>query len=133
MAESLTVRGTNVTKRNPFVVFVLSIVTFGIYYCVWYYKINRELRDAAGIDVSPFIALVAVTIGWLIIVPPFVSWYRTFERIREAQRTAGATGEASSVLGFILYVVGVFFLPVEVIYAQDELNKAWSAGALAQR
>ncbi len=134
MAESLTVGETNVTKRNPFVVFVLSIVTFGIYYCVWYYKINRELRDAAGIDVSPFIALVAVTIGWLIIVPPFVSWYRTFERIREAQRTAGVTGEASSVLGFILYVVGVFFLPVEVIYAQDELNKAWSAtGALSQR
>lgn len=126
MTETIAVRGTTVKKRNPFLVFVLSIVTFGIYYCVWYYKINRELRDAAGIDVSPFVALLAVTIGWLIIVPPFVSWYRTFERIREAQRQAGVA-EASSVLGFILYIVAVFFLPVEVIYAQDELNRAWSA------
>jgi hypothetical protein len=30
-------------------------------------------------------------------------------------------------LGFILYVIAVFFLPVEVIYAQDELNKVWRA------
>jgi uncharacterized membrane protein YidH (DUF202 family) len=132
MAETISVRGTTVKKRNPFLVFVWSIVTFGIYSCVWYYKVNREMRDAAGIDVSPFIALIAITIGWVIIVPPFVSWYRTFERIREAQRRAGVTSEASSVLGFILYVVGVFFLPVEVIYAQDELNKVWSTGALSQ-
>jgi uncharacterized membrane protein YidH (DUF202 family) len=132
MAERLEVGGTSVKNRNPFLVFVWSIVTFGIYYCVWYYKVNRELRDAAGIDVSPFIALVAVTVGWLIIVPPFVSWYRTFERIREAQVTAGVMTAVNSVLGFILYVVGVFFLPVEVIYAQDELNKVWRARAAAQ-
>jgi len=108
-------------------VFLLSLVTLGIYYCVWYYKINRELRDAAGIDVSPFVALVAITVGWLVIVPPFVSWYRTFERIVAAQRTAGTSGEANPILGFILYVIAVFMLPVEVIYAQDELNKMWRA------
>jgi hypothetical protein len=110
--------------RNPFLVFLWSLVTLGIYYVVWYYKINRELRDAADVNVSPVVALVAVTIGWLVIVPPFVSWYRTFKRISDAQGAAGVT-EASPILGFILYVVGVFFLPVEVIYAQDELNKLW--------
>ena len=37
-------------------------------------------------------------------------------------------GEHVSVaLGFVLYVVGVFVLPVEVIYAQDELNRVWRA------
>ena len=125
MATELQVGTARVKLRNPFLVFVWSLVTFGIYYCVWYYKINRELRDAAGIDVSPVTALLAVTIGWVIIVPPFVSWYRTFERIQQAQRGAGVTSEASPVLGFILYVIAVFFLPVEVIYAQDELNKVW--------
>ena len=29
--------------------------------------------------------------------------------------------------GFILYLIALIFLPVEVIYAQDELNKAWRA------
>ena len=111
--------------RNPFLVFVWSLVTLGIYYVVWYYKINRELRDASGINVSPIVAVLAVTIGWLVLVPPFVSWYRTFGRIVAAQRAANLTSEASPVLGFILFVLAVFLVPVEVIYAQDELNKIW--------
>jgi hypothetical protein len=127
MAEQLRVGQTTVKIRNPFLVFVWALVTLGIYYLVWYYKVNRELRDAAGIDVSPVVALLAITIGWVIVVPPFVSWYRTFERIRAAQRGAGVTNEASSVLGVILFIIAVFFLPVELIYAQDELNKAWRA------
>jgi hypothetical protein len=127
VAEELQFGTTRVKIRNPFLVFIWSLVTFGIYYLVWYYKINRELRDASGIAVSPVVALLAISLGWIIIVPPFVSWYRTFERIAQAQRQAGVTSEASPVLGFILYVIAVFFLPVEVIYAQDELNKAWRA------
>jgi Domain of unknown function (DUF4234) len=125
VAEQVAVRGTTVKIRNPFLVFVWSLVTLGIYYFVWYYKINRELRDASGVNVSPGVALLAVTVGWLVIVPPFLSWYRTFERIVQAQRDAGVANEASPILGFILFVIAVFFLPVEVIYAQDELNKVW--------
>jgi len=125
MAEELQVGATHVKIRNPFGVFVLAIVTLGIYYFVWYYKVNRELRDAAGIDVSPVVALLAITIGWAIIVPPFVSWYRTFERIQQAQQQAGLTSEANPILGFILYLVALYFLPVELLYAQDELNRLW--------
>jgi hypothetical protein len=125
MAEELQVGTTRVKIRNPFGVFVLSIVTLGIYYVVWYYKVNRELRDAARIDVSPVAAVLAVSIGWLIIVPPFVSWYRTFQRIQQAQRQAGLRGEVNPILGFILFLVAVVFLPVETLYAQDELNKLW--------
>jgi hypothetical protein len=125
VAEQVQVRGAQVKIRNPFLVFVWSLVTIGIYYVVWYYKVNRELRDASSVDVRPGIALLAVTLGWFVIVPPFVSWYRTFQRIAAAQREAGVTTEANPILGFILFVLAVFFLPVEVIYAQDELNKVW--------
>ena len=127
MAEELQVGTTRVKIRNPFGVFVLAIVTLGIYYFVWYYKVNRELRDAAGADVSPLLALLAITIGWFIIVPPFVSWYRTFQRIQQAQQQAGLTSEVNPILGFILYVVALYFLPFELLYAQDELNKVWRA------
>jgi hypothetical protein len=125
MAEELQVGTTRVKIRNPFGVFVLSIVTLGVYYVVWYYKVNRELRDAARIDVSPVAAVLAVSIGWLIIVPPFVSWYRTFQRIQQAQRQGDLRSEVNPILGFILFLVAVVFLPVETLYAQDELNKLW--------
>jgi hypothetical protein len=125
MAEELQVGTTRVKIRNPFGVFVLSIVTLGIYYVVWYYKVNRELRDAARIDVNPVTAVLAISIGWLIIVPPFVSWYRTFQRIQQAQRQGDLRSEVNPILGFILFLVAVVFLPVETLYAQDELNKLW--------
>jgi len=125
MAERVRVRDTHVKLRNPFLVFVWSLLTLGIYYVVWYYKVNRELRDAAGAVVSPLVALLAITLGWIVLVPPFVSWYRTFTRIADAQRAANVGREANPILGFILYVIAVFFLPIEVIYAQDELNTLW--------
>ena len=127
MAEELQVGTSRVKIRNPFGVFALAIVTLGIYYLVWYYKVNRELRDAAGIDVSPIVALLAITIGWVIIVPPFLSWYRTFQRIQQAQQQARVTSEANPILGFILYVIALYFLPFELLDAQDELNKLWRA------
>ena len=123
----LQVGGTLVKIRNPFGVFVLAIVTFGIYYFVWYYKVNRELRDAAGIDTSPVVALLAITIGWVIIVPPFISWYRTFKRIQQAQRQAGLANEASPMLGFILFLVALVLPARRVALRAGRVNKLWRA------
>ena len=135
MAEVISIQGTTATAkiRNPIVAFLLVFVTLGIYYLVWYYKINRELRDlgrATGqeerLGRSPFTSLMAITFGWLILVPPFVSMYRTLKRIQAAQEISGTTGEPINVwLGFLLYLVGVFTLPVEILYAQSELNRLW--------
>ena len=141
MAEVISIQGTTATAkiRNPFVAFLLVFVTLGIYYLVWYYKINRELRDlgrAAGqeerLGRSPFTSLMAITFGWLILVPPFVSTYRALKRIQAAQEISGTTGEPINVwLGFLLYVVGVFTFPVEILYAQSELNRLWRTTPVA--
>lgn len=137
IAETTPINGTTATAkmRNPIAAFLLVFLTLGIYYLVWYYKINRELRDlgrATGheerLGRSPFTSLLAISVGWLILVPPFVSMYRTLQRIKAAQEING-TGEPVNVwLGFALYLVGVFTLPVEIIYAQSELNRLWRTG-----
>ena len=122
--------------RHPLAVFGLVFLTLGIYYFVWYYKVNRELRDlgrATGeenrLGRSPLSSLLAITIGWLIVVPPFVSFYRTFRRIEAAQDVSGTAERVSVALGFVLFLIGLIFFPVEVIYAQDELNRVWRAEA----
>jgi hypothetical protein len=107
-------------------------VTLGIYYLVWYYKVNRELRDFGRsfgapnrIDVDPAMAVIAITFGALIIVPPFVSIYRTFKRIGVAEDLAGVDHPVSPGIGFLLYLIALFFLPVELPYAQSHLNRVW--------
>jgi hypothetical protein len=129
MAEQLTVQGgASVKIRSPWGVFFLALVTLGIYYLVWYYKINRELRDV-GIGTSPVTSLLAITIGWFIIVPPFVSTWNTLGRISEAETRFGSTAELSRGLGFILYLVAVIFLPFELPYMQEHLNQVWRMAA----
>src|SRR5947208_1103290 len=46
MAHIVNIKGrTRQAKvRHPAIVFALVFVTLGIYYLVWYYKVNRELR-----------------------------------------------------------------------------------------
>jgi len=134
VAEIVPIHGTSTKAkiRHPLAAFGLVFLTLGIYYLVWYYKVNRELRDlgrATGEETrlgsSPFTSLLAITVGWLIVVPPFVSFYKTFQRIEAAQGVSGTSEHVSVWLGFALHVVGVVFLPVEVIYAQSELNRVW--------
>ena len=138
MAEVIRIRGTPAEAkiRHPLAVFGLVFLTLGIYYFVWYYKVNRELRDlgrATGeeerLGRSPLTSLVAILIGWVVVVPPFVSFYRTFRRIEAGQEAIGTSQRVSPWLGFALFIVGVVFLPVEVIYAQSELNRLWRADA----
>jgi hypothetical protein len=109
-------------RRNPVIVWLLlPIVTLGIYAWVWYYKVNREARDL-GVTVSPGISLLAITLGWFILVPPFVSIFKTGERIAQAQRSAGVAATCNPVVGLLLWA---FLFGSGTLYYQAELNKIW--------
>ena len=104
-----------------------------MYYLVWYYKVHRELRDFGERipgphpidDVNPAMSLVAISLGGLILVPPFVSTYRSFKRIAAAQALAGVEERASAGIGLLLYLLAFFLLPFELVYAQRHLNTVW--------
>lgn len=109
--------------RNIVLVWLVwPFLTLGIYHLVWWYKINREVRDVgADIEVSPGIAVVAITLGALIIVPPFVSISRTGERIGQVQMAAGMQVSCNGIIGLI----ASFILGLHSLYYQNELNKIW--------
>jgi Domain of unknown function (DUF4234) len=132
VAKTVRVRRTEVKLRSPWGVFALTLVTLGLYFLFWYYRVNREL-DAFGrtfgqsnpLRVNAGVALLAVTLGGLLIVPPFVSSYRTFKRIRRAQELTGVPEPMSPGLAFALFLIGLILFPVEMIYAQKHLNRVW--------
>ena len=110
--------------RNIFLVWLVwPLITLGIYHLVWWYKINQEAHDLdADIEVNPAIAVVAITLGVLIIVPPWVSIFRTGDRIGRMQSAAGLPSSCSGVLGLI----ASFFFGLHSLYYQNELNKIWA-------
>jgi hypothetical protein len=96
-------------------------VTLGIYGLWWYYKINAEMRDYhESIDVQPGVSLLAVLLGWIILIPPIVSWVRTGGRIAQAQRLAGSQYRCSGLVGLLLQWIGF-----GIVYYQSQANKVW--------
>ena len=123
MADLVVRDGIGYKRRNPWGVFLLSVVTLSVYYFVWYYKINNELKNY-GVENNPTTAVLAITIGSFVIIPPFVSLYKTAARILDAQERAGASERIIPVLALVLFIiVSTFAMP----YYQTQLNKVWDA------
>jgi cbb3-type cytochrome oxidase subunit 3 len=125
MADLVRVNGIDYKRRNPWGVLGLSIITIGVYYFVWWYKINNEMKNY-GIEVDPTKAVLAMTLGAFIIVPPYVSVYNTADRILKAQVKSGAADRIAPIIGLILMFVFSVAIPV---YYQSQLNKVWDAEA----
>jgi hypothetical protein len=127
MAEMVTMDGQQYKKRNPLGVLGLSFLTLGVYFFVWYYKINYELRRAENDQsISPTRSLMAMVFGWLIIVPPFIAMYNTAKHVQslETRRGVGQTVEpALTVVLMFLFSFG------NGIYVQEHLNRAWGTSA----
>jgi hypothetical protein len=132
MAEQLLIGPSraSVKLRSPWAVALLPFITLGIYHLVWWYRINRELRDvghANGVDLgqSPTNSLLALFPGALIIIPPLVSYYRGTNRVIEAARLTGT----EPVNGWIALILFIVIQPAYWAYLQSSLNKAWGAAA----
>jgi Domain of unknown function (DUF4234) len=135
MAEVIQIPGAGTTAkiRHPLVVILLGIVTLGIYYICWWYFINREMADLGkangrtDLGEAPVWSVVAITVGALIIIPPFVSYWRTCKRVERAQNLVLGSNNFSPVLAFVLiFIPLVGFISTWLI--QSNLNQVWRRG-----
>ncbi len=130
MAETVTIQGQPYLKRNPLGVLGLSLITLGIYFFYWYYKVNDELRRFEHDEsISPTRSLMAMLFGWIIIVPPFIAIWNTANHIQAAERRAGALQQIEPVLVLVFQIV---FSLVNPPYMQDHLNRIWDHAGGAQ-
>lgn len=129
MAELVTVEGEQYKRRSPLGVWGLAFITVGIYGLVWYYKTNDEARRYLRDErIRPGIALLAILVGWVLIVPPFISYYRTGERIQRMQERAGVTNQISPAIGLL----ASFVASLHLVYMQEHLNRVWTAVTAAR-
>ena len=132
MAEELQIKDSRdrVKVRSPWAAALLPFVTLGIYHLVWWYRINRELRDygrarAYDLGQNPTNSLLALFPGGLIIVPALVSYWRGVKRVQGAARVAGH----EPVNGWIALILYLLLAPGFWAYLQVSLNDIWRAEA----
>jgi|GraSoiStandDraft_4_1057263.scaffolds.fasta_scaffold147973_4 hypothetical protein len=133
MAERVSLEGSVYVKRSPTGAYLLTVATLLVYFFVWYYKINDETRRYLRDDsIRPWHSVLAIFPGVLLIVPYFVSLYRTAERIRLVEERSGSPKRVRPVLGTVcgfLTLLTVLLMGGCLFYYQDHLNKAWTAAA----
>lgn len=130
MAEEVRIAGTGQTAkmRSPIGVVGLSFITLGIYFFVWYFKVNSELvdfgqsRSTQELGDSPSVSLLAMIPGFIAIVPPIVSFFKFGKRLNRAQEMTGERVGFNPVLGVVLFLI---FSPIAIFLAQGSLNHVW--------
>ena len=96
--------------RDPLAVIIFSIITIGIYFLVWSYKVFKENKDFSGAGVGGGIGLLlAILLG-------IVNWFllpaeigTIYERMGREKPVSGVTGfwNLIPLIGWIIWVVKV--------------------------
>jgi hypothetical protein len=109
--EEPAVSDAPVQSRPRWAQVTLMIVTLGIYWPVWYFLVNRQLRDlgreradARLAGSRPWYSVAAITLGRLILIPPFVSYVRFAARLQAGERAAGLPHRPAD--GIVVVLVG---------------------------
>jgi len=123
VSQIVVVENQTFKKRNIFAVWIgLPLITLGIYSYVWIYKVNDEARRFLKDEsIRPVMSVLAFIPGAILIIPPFVTIYRTGKRIARMEAAAGSPNRAEPVVGLILG----FVFSLYSLYYQDHLNGLW--------
>jgi hypothetical protein len=123
VSQIVVVGNQTFKKRNIFAVWLgLPLITLGIYSYVWIYKVNDEARRFLKDDsIRPVMSVLAFIPGAILIIPPFVTIYRTGKRIARMEAAAGSPNRAEPVVGLILG----FVFSLYSLYYQSHLNGLW--------
>ncbi len=120
------------TRREPALVLLFIVLTCGIYYIYWVYKVSGEVQDFLGEpDTPPAVELLltALTCGLYL----FYWDWKTAEKIAQMQARVGLPVTNNAVLFLVLDILGAgpvagLGLIVPLI-EQGHLNDIWRAAA----
>ncbi len=113
------------SDRNPFTVWVLSIVTLGIYFFYWYYQVNTEIgRHDTRVKANPGLSLLAVLLSpFTLGISALISVHGTAARLQRMEQAEGVAEPINPLLATIL----LFFFGIGYYYqVQGHLNAHWA-------
>jgi hypothetical protein len=104
--------------REPIAVAIFSIITLGIYYVVWSYKVFQENKDFSGQGVGGVIGLIlALLLG-------IVNWFLLPSEIGNINERMGREKPVRGVTGFwnLIPIVGFF---IWIFKVQGAMNRIY--------
>jgi Domain of unknown function (DUF4234) len=106
--------------RGWVVVFLLTLVTLGIYGLVWQYKTFQEMKDYSGEGIGGVVGLIlAIFVG-------FVNWFIMPAEVGNLYAAEGQEKPVSGIYGLwnLLPIVGTF---IWLAKTQNALSRFWES------
>src|SRR5262249_27936295 len=123
-AETVTIEGQPYVRRSPWVSWLLIFATIGVYYFVWFYKVQKEAKQYLQDEtIRPGL----MTFSQFVPIWNLVTVYQFGERVAAMQRRAGAEETVQPILGLL----AAFVASLHVVYYQSEIDKALDAALAA--
>lgn len=113
--------------RGPLFVILIGIVTLGIYWIYWWYKVFQEMKDHNREGLGGGAALAMAIVGYLICpILPIIMAFLLANEIANMYRRAGQKEPVSAIWGlwFILPLIGQIIWLVKV---QHAMNDRWAS------
>ena len=116
--------GQNDVETHPAMVFLLGIITFGLYIIYWYYSRYRQLEALSGRTPTgnsflfDFLLMIVTCSLWHVYMD-----YRISMQCNDLQREYGLPENDTSTLTVVLDVAGYLTGLVSTAIHQDQINK----------
>jgi Domain of unknown function (DUF4234) len=110
--------------RSPAAVIIFSIITLGIYFVVWIYKVFKELKENTGDGAGPTVALVIALLGYVSGIFIIVLLFLLPSEVGNMYAKAGLEKPVRGVTGFWNLIPIVGFI-IWVVKVQHALNARW--------
>lgn len=102
------------TRRAPATVWILAIVTLGIYALIWFYKTKEEMKQKFGAKIPSLI----------LVIIPIANLYFLWQWAGGVEKASG--GKYSQGIAFVLVLLVPFFFGAWII--QGAFNEASDKG-----
>ena len=111
-ANKQTPKSKGIKRRNPFLVFLFSLITLGIYVIYWLVSTTNELKRNTKSAPNPWLLLLLLIplVGFIVMI----IYYWKYSK---------AINELTGFSNVALFVLWFFVGPVGMILSQIELNK----------
>jgi hypothetical protein len=119
MSQSVTMPRLIGKIRSPWGVWWLTFLTLGIYYLVWYVKLNKEVARAAGPDIH--VETFGLWFSQCVPIAYWISLAHTTERLNTASHRNGTAPTASGGMA----ILGTFWFMSQTRYLQRRANASW--------
>ncbi|MCH5172088.1 MAG: DUF4234 domain-containing protein [Erysipelotrichales bacterium] len=122
-----------ITKRDLVTCILLTIVTFGIYGLIWFFRLSEDLRKLTGdskFEGLKCLVLNIITFGIYGIYWAYIAG-QAIDNLKQERGSASNYGLDNSILYLILAFVGLGI--VSWCLLQDELNKIADSSKLLEQ